>query len=606
MYSLSRRRLLDTPKVILLALTFTLISGALFYIIFSFEFMQLPAFFHASKPDKKLYIIHSKENERYLLQARYNVDAYQNNLLRLQNELRTLGFESELIEINQIPFLKPNNLLIAPDLYALSNESFEDIKSFLKNGGRLLFNYHFGYFTPEGAFMGAKRIEELTGLRYLDHLDHNASEATFIIPRILSPLGAARSDPVRSDLIRYDPIPLFRSKTLPDAVLTNWQVTLPPKVHDRLLETREAGVMWHGRYGNGAWYFASFPMYGFFEMKKPQKERYLKGALDFLHRGMEVVVYPFLQVKKAVFISEDTEYKYPQLLAFAQLTYHYKIPTTLFCVASLAQKYPSITKEAASLPNVEIASHSYSHTSLEEVDDTGLVRETAYAKELLEEISGQEVIGFRPPKEEIDKRAKKALIEAGYRYVMERTKPHLLPFLDEDLVILPRHGTDDYIYLINLDWTQDQIYEQIIKETSFLGDVNALYTLSIHTHLIAYGPNIHILKRYFDYLTRNKEYTPLNGRQLNTIARAKARIDLELQKNPKSIILTIYNHNKERIERPRFRIYFATPTDIERVYSEIINIKARIIAKKEDYIDVEVDQLYPKATLSLILPYSSR
>jgi len=340
-------------------------------------------------------------------------------------------------------------------------------------------------------------------------------------------------------------------------------------------------------------------------MQKQQKERYLKTPLELLRHESAAVLYPFLHLKNVVFVSEDTEYKYPQLLRFARLAGEFGIPSTLFCVASLAQKYPDITKEAAALAGIEIASHSYSHTSLEEVDDAGLVRETAYAKEILEQISGQEVIGFRPPKEEIDKRAKEAIIEAGYRYVMERTRPHLLPFLDDELVIIPRHGTDDYNYLVNLDWDQEEILRQILRENAFLNDLGALFTLSVHTHLLTYDTNIEVLRRYFAYLKSRKEITPLNGRQLETIARKKSKISIEVQRNPKSLVVTLRNGNSEPVDRVRFRLYHLGEKRIERVYSEIINIKARIIEEGKDYVDVEVERLYPEAALSLILPLGS-
>jgi len=600
----SRRSPMRTLNVILLSLAFVIASGALFYFLYNLEPTRFPTIFGEPKHSGRIvYILTSKANERFIQESGYNLEAHQDNLLGIQKSLEDMGFSAKLIEIERLAFLKEGATLLALDLYAISPEQFEDIEDFLRRGGSLFFNYRFGYFHPDGAYVGPKRIEKITGLSYLQRLERHEANATFIVPKLLSPLGRG-GEPQRSYLVRYDPIPLFRSATLPDALLSNWAITSPPQVEDRTLSSKEAGLMWHGRYKEGSWYYASFPTSAFLEMAPPQKRRYLKNAIDYLENRVHLVFYPFLVAKKGVFLSEDTEFKYPELIHFAKLCAEKNLAATLFCVASLAQSHKDLTKKAAQMPKIEIASHSLTHRDLKKLDDKELEKEIEESKEILEEIAKKEVIGFRPPKEHTDPRIKKALIEAGYRYVMERTKAQLLPFDDGSLVTIPRHGTDDYIYLVDREWTADEMVRQMVAETRFLCDINALFTLSIHTHLLGFKPNLPIVKRYLDTIAKERDLATFTGAELAKIAQARKHLTATIEENPRSIIITLQNGSDHRIENLRFRLYHPKIQKIEAVYSEILTVKAKIVHTdlKERYIDVEVERINPRAALAIIAP----
>jgi len=589
-----------TLNVFLLALIFVVASGIVFYQLFNLELTRIP-FLDDQTPQAQgqIYILSSKENERFMLENGYDIKARQDHILRIQQLLKKLGYDSKLLDIERLAFAKPGATLLALDIYALSDASFKDIQDFLKRGGNLFFNYRFGYFLPDGAFVGPKRIEQITRLRYIQSLERGATKATFIVPKMLSPLGGGVG--MRSDLVRYDPIPLFRSATTPDALLSNWQITQPPSIDSKPLSVTEAGVMWHGRYKEGTWYYASFPAYTFLEMRPDQSRRYLGGALHYLTHTAHLVFYPFLRTPFGVFVSEDTEYKYPELTAFVKSCATYEINATLFCVAGLAKKHPDITRRAASYPNIEIASHSMTHTPLTGLKSSALKREIIESKKLLEQITGKEIIGFRPPKEQIDKKIRALLKKAGYRYIMERTRPQLLPFIEGDLVTLPRHGTDDYLYMVDFEWDENKILTQIMAETEFLRSIDALYTLSVHTHLLGYGSNIQILRRYFSILLRLKIPT-YTGRELSRIATISHRLKAKIQENPRSLVITLFNNSDESIKGLKFRLYHPKIPKIKAVFSEILNTKATIVAtnQKERYVDVEVENLAARASLTLI------
>ncbi|MFF4171223.1 polysaccharide deacetylase family protein [Streptomyces sp. NPDC001744] len=65
---------------------------------------------------------------------------------------------------------------------------------------------------------------------------------------------------------------------------------------------------------------------------------------------------------------------------------------------------------------MEIGSHGLTHVPLPEADDRTLAAETLRSRELLEELTGGPVEGFCYPYGRFDRRAMRAVREAGYRY----------------------------------------------------------------------------------------------------------------------------------------------------------------------------------------------
>ncbi|HEX5565595.1 MAG TPA: polysaccharide deacetylase family protein [Streptomyces sp.] len=81
---------------------------------------------------------------------------------------------------------------------------------------------------------------------------------------------------------------------------------------------------------------------------------------------------------------------------------------------------------------MEVGSHGMLHTDLTRADDDTLRRETEGSRQLLEEITGRPVHGFCYPYGTIDRRAVRAVREAGYDYACAidpgpLTGPYALP-----------------------------------------------------------------------------------------------------------------------------------------------------------------------------------
>ncbi|GAB6074068.1 polysaccharide deacetylase family protein [Nautilia lithotrophica] len=595
-YSLKKNKI-NLLQVIIAFLIIILISGYIFYQLIP---KNENNFLFFTKKPSKVYILLSEENEIYLNKINLSIDAYEDKLKQLQKKFSSIGINTKTITENDIDSLNKNDILIAFDIYSVSKNTMQKIKDFLNRGGNFIFNYHFGYFL-DSKFVKAENIENITGLKYFTE-SKSKSSSNFYTPKILSPLLLG-SNGQRHDLVLYsnDTLPLFKSKYIPDAILTNWEITSTPILENKMLDIKESGIIWHGFYSKGKWFYFSFPSYVILDMPKELFKKYFNNIINFM-TGITIAKYPFLDSKNAVFISEDTEYKYTNMINFSILANKYNIPATLFCVANLALKHPDITKKASDLPNIEIGSHSYTHTKIQGEPEKKVLKEIKGSKEVLEKITGKKVFGFRPPREEIDQTMENILRESGYKYVMEKTKPYLLPtFEHKKLITIPRHGTDDYIYLMNLNWNKNKILQKIIQETEMLTALNAIYTLSVHTHLLSYKSNLDVSKRYFEFLTKNKKIRPFKGIEIANRIEWKKNISVSLQTLNGKIFIYINNKNKINIKNFSFRIYWPNANKIS-ISPEMSNVKIKIIENNlnRKYTDISIN-LKPKSTISLIV-----
>lgn len=91
---------------------------------------------------------------------------------------------------------------------------------------------------------------------------------------------------------------------------------------------------------------------------------------------------------------------------------------TFFTLGWVAQRYPKMMRRIADAGH-EIASHGWDHARVFTMDAKGFAADLEKAREVLEQTSGQRVIGYRAPSFSIDARtpwAHKVLADQGYSY----------------------------------------------------------------------------------------------------------------------------------------------------------------------------------------------
>src|SRR5262249_6414345 len=95
--------------------------------------------------------------------------------------------------------------------------------------------------------------------------------------------------------------------------------------------------------------------------------------------------------------SDDAELRYPMVMRrVLDWLEARKVRGTVFVVGEVADAQPDVVRDVARRGH-EIALHCWRHVPLTELDPQTCRAETAKAKALLEEVTGQSVLGYRAP-----------------------------------------------------------------------------------------------------------------------------------------------------------------------------------------------------------------
>lgn len=124
----------------------------------------------------------------------------------------------------------------------------------------------------------------------------------------------------------------------------------------------------------------------------------------------------------------------------------HQVTATFFILGWIAERSPKLVKEIHSRGH-EIASHGYNHDLCSSLDDDSIYNDLKTSKEILEDITGTEVIGYRAPSFSISEPVIEMLKIIGYKYDssydssslnsrhgkinLNKYKKHKLAYIDE-------------------------------------------------------------------------------------------------------------------------------------------------------------------------------
>jgi hypothetical protein len=281
---------------------------------------------------------------------------------------------------------------------------------------------------------------------------------------------------------------------------------------------------------------------------------------------------------------------------------------TAFCVSNLAEKgeYHTMMKEAGQSPYIEIGSHSHTHKKITETPSDNIKNEILGSKAILDKLAGTKITGFRAPREELNIEMIKMLVDSGYSYVLGKNRGYAYPRLEYNgLYTIPRTATDDYQFLVNLEWNPDEIVKKMIAETEYINAANGMYSLSVHTHLMSYKNNIKILEKYFNYLSKHPEITALSGQHIIDRIKSKAKISYKVTKANKNFLIDVVNGNKHTVKKVTFRIFWDSSVVINAISAEIIGTRVSYVDNPMDrFTDVTLYNVKPSSSLKLIATYN--
>jgi peptidoglycan/xylan/chitin deacetylase (PgdA/CDA1 family) len=515
---------------------------------------------------KEIYIASSKLTAAFFNQHGSSAESYGKAVKKFGSFLEEIGYKTKILPVEKIASLSSGDILFLLDTQVLSKKNREDILHFVEQGGALFFNFTSGFNDEDGNYVAEKFVEKMTGLHLSEKGFAAFKEGLSVTTKILSPFSRYIKDGKLLSVAIYDQLPIYKTtKDIEaDIFACSYDQVTPPivKGSDNQFKNDEAALLWHGYKGKGKWIYSALPSYSFYDISK-NRERYKKllaGFINYLSKDVEVQLYPYIDQKSVVFISEDTEYKFENFEHFADLSAEYKIPVTAFIVASLAvlPEHKEMMEKIAKNPYVEFASHSTTHKKIVGESEAFIKNETGGSKKRIDPLAPEPIRGFRPPREELNLLMKEELAKSGFTYVLGASDSYLYPKEDKEekrLYYIPRHGTDDYSYLVNLDWDQKEIGRQIKEEAEFVMALNGVFTLSVHTHLFSYSSNIEIIRAFYEYLKAHPEFKPLQGRAL--IKRVDQHNHLvETSKIvADTLVITLENKNSQRVDNLHLQLF---------------------------------------------------
>lgn len=594
-------KLLISLIILLLLLAYTS-----FYLIQNY---YSKSFLEFNLSGKKIYFLESNTLKNMYKKNGMDYEGYKDRVKYFKELALKNSYESQDIYSNELKNIDKNSKLIVLDVMSLSTSEIEDIDNFVSKGGRMIFNFTSGFLSTGLKYQKDNLVSRITKLSLDEEFNtvkYDKNTTGYLSTKLLSPLSRHMQDGDALELVLYDPLPVFDTpdNLEADSYITNWSQTSYLNVSkNREFSKKQSGAVWHGYKDRGKWVYFSFPSYAFIEVDSEKYANLFKGMLEYLDEDIGIAAYPYIDAKNIVFVSEDTEYKFKNFEQFYTTAEKNHFPVTAFCVAYLADKNRDLMKKVSKSKYVEIGSHSYSHKKIVGESDEVYEKETQGSKKLLDALSKQKITGFRPPREEMDEKVIDLLEEGGYKYILAASDKRLSPYFTEGIMIIPRHGTDDYSYLINLDWNASKILQQMEHEVNVVADLNGIYSMSTHTHLMSFSTNISITDDFFHYINTQKHLTPMNGKMLYDRIFQKTNMTLKTNSTQKKFVVTITNDNREEVKNIHYEIYVDSATKIKNVESEIIGVKTELIKKSKNIYILIIKEMKAESKIVLFLNY---
>jgi len=565
------------------------------------------ALFSSSSSKHKVYFLKSKNLENMYDKYDMNYGDYEKRIAYFDDVLDDYGYDVSEISSEKLGTIDKNSILLVLDMMSLSSSEIAQIDAFVRQGGNIIFNFTSGFLSPSLVYQKNNLVSTITDLRLSpkhNTIKFKKSNSAFLSARLLSPLSKYIPEGKGLDIPLYDAVPIYKTKHEADAYLTNWLQSNYPKIDkNHELDADEGGAIWHGSRGKGKWVYFSFPSYVFSQAGSPKYEKLFHGMLDYVNEKMTVMIYPYIDARNGVFVSEDTEYKFENIKQFNRVSKKYHFPVTAFCVAKLALQHKKLMHTVAKNNLLEIGSHSYSHKKIVGKSDEVYERETVGSKKVLSQFTKQELIGFRAPREELDEKMMDLLKGSKFTYTLGMANNRLYPTMHDGMLKIYKHATDDYSYLINLDWSSSQVLTEMKKEVNVITKLDGLYTLSTHTHLMSFGSNIKITDHFLGYVKKQKQMTPLNGRMIYDRVTKRLHISTQTKVTDKNLVLTISNDNRQTVKNLHYEITVNPNIKLKGIESEIIGLKTKLVKKSSTKYVLTVKTLNPKSQIVLFVHY---
>lgn len=202
--------------------------------------------------------------------------------------------------------------------------------------------------------------------------------------------------------------------------------------------------------------------------------------------------------KFAGLIEEDTEDQYHHAENVIDVLLEHNYPITWYILSDLAQKNRELTRKMAQVG--EIACHGDSHEPFTKSQLIAQVERLTRCQKVLAEVTGEEVLGFRPPEEKYNKETFDAALNVGLQYFFgsnnsDRAVPHIeySKTSRQQFVSIPRRVTDDFDLWHNWKIPYKATIHLVTDEMKWAEVAGGLYAFSFHTQFMGDESNVRVV-----------------------------------------------------------------------------------------------------------------
>jgi peptidoglycan/xylan/chitin deacetylase (PgdA/CDA1 family) len=267
----------------------------------------------------------------------------------------------------------------------------------------------------------------------------------------------------------------------------------------------------------------------------------------------EVDLYPDGK-PNALVVAMDTEWQFENAVHLGELLQARGLRGGFMCVNEFAEPNAGLVRSLAEFH--DIGSHSEDHTVFVGQPRRTQAMRLRQSAAGLNELSGQPILGFRPPEERYDENTLEALVKTGFSYILggEATAvglPVLLHGSEADssapLVLIPRIQRDD-LYLVNRERLSDaELADGWRSDWETVRRHRGIHYVSVHSTWLTSSDKAKLLGDFLDTVPLNEIWVP-GPNDLAEWWHTRSMIETELEGGKDGPVrLIVRNRGSERV-----------------------------------------------------------
>ncbi|MGD8495778.1 MAG: polysaccharide deacetylase family protein [Gemmatimonadales bacterium] len=417
--------------------------------------------------------------------------------------VRTIGTRAEL------EALPPSTLVVAPDALCLSNGEIESLFRHLRRGGGAVANWALGARDGRCQWRGWDTLRDFTGA--LDVVEYQAGDELFLTVPAGLPVSAGLPPGARIEFYADSHLGLLGKG--PHVYWSDWALN---SISTGGEAAADAAMSLYRTAGGGRALWLGFrPRQAIRDLDKARVTRLTNAGLRWAAGLPSAAVAPWPEGRRAgLLIAEDSENGITNAASLARMLREADMPGTFYAVSDMALEHPDLADSL--LAAGEVGSHTADHVptvglplSEQEIRLDRSVRE-------LEDWTGGEILGFRPPEERFDDATLRAWLraadmDAGTPYVAavngaRSAAPEIYRYDEGPIVMLPRLMKDDYNVLVQEGTRRpERILADYLEGMRKLGALGGFALVGLHTQIAGSPGQIGVVGTVIDSIAAQRD-----------------------------------------------------------------------------------------------------